>query len=302
MRQKINSINVFVSLSISFVSILLKGLGQIMLQENRLTGFLFLAGIFYGSIMMGFATIVATACGTAIAFLLKYNRSEIDKGLYGFSAALVGAALILFLKPVLWTWVFIVIGSALATILQHFFIKKKISAFTLPFVLITWLIVFIANNYMHDIMIDPVISNIRGSNYLNYAFKSYGQVIFQGSLISGIIFFIAVFINAPGSAVYALLCASLSSFIAFKFSIPNTDIYLGLYGYNAVLCTLVFAGKEIKDGIWVLVSVLLSLSISLLMNYYDLIQLTFPFVLASFLTLVLKNKFKNMYQTDYYSK
>lgn len=66
----------------------------------------------------------------------------------------------------------------------------------------------------------------------------------------GIIFFIAVFINSPVSAVYALLRASLSSFIAFKCSIPNTDIYLGLYGYNAMLCTLVFAGKDIKDGIW----------------------------------------------------
>lgn len=131
-------------------------------------------GIFYISIIMGFDTIVATVCGTVIAFLLKYNKSEIDKGLYGFSAALVGAALILFLKPVLWMWVFIVIGSALASIIQHFFIKRKISLFTLPFVLITRIIVFIANNYTHDVLIDPIISNISGSNYLNYAFKSYG--------------------------------------------------------------------------------------------------------------------------------
>ena len=39
----------------SVLSIILKGLGQIMLQENSVTGLLFLIGIFYGSIAMGLA-------------------------------------------------------------------------------------------------------------------------------------------------------------------------------------------------------------------------------------------------------
>lgn len=86
--------------SASVLSTLLKGIGQIMLQENSLTGLLFLIGIFYGSIIMGLA-LLAAICGTVTAYLLKYDKTEITQGLYGFSAALVGVAAMLFLKPLL---------------------------------------------------------------------------------------------------------------------------------------------------------------------------------------------------------
>lgn len=59
--------------------IVLKGLGQIMLQENAVTGLLFLIGIFYGSFIMGTAALLAVVCGTTTALLLKYEKSEIDK-------------------------------------------------------------------------------------------------------------------------------------------------------------------------------------------------------------------------------
>lgn len=290
MRWKFNTINGLAGKTVSVISILLKGYGQIMLQENSITGLLLLFGIFYGSFLMGCASLLATVCGTATAFLLKYPKTEIVKGLYGFSAALVGVAVVLFLKPMFLSWVFIILGSALATILQHFFIKRKIPVFTLPFVLTTWLIFYINNNYNIYLLAEPILSINPTSGYLAYAFRSYGQVIFQDSLVSGILFFIAVSISSRISALFGLLGAILSSIIAFKFSAPINDISLGLYGYNAVLCAIVFAGSQVKDGIWVLISVLLSLGISLLMKKFDIIQLTFPFVLASCITLLLKNK------------
>src|SRR5690554_2846821 len=150
-----NSNNIFIEKSTLFASIILKGLGQIMLQENPITGFLFLIGIFYGSFLMGVAALLATVCGTATALLLKYDKSEIDKGLYGFSAPLVGVALLLFLKPEFLCWLLIIIGSSFATIIQHFFIKRKIPVFTLPFVLVTWVIILFSRIYFSDIMLTP---------------------------------------------------------------------------------------------------------------------------------------------------
>ncbi|MEE1885347.1 urea transporter [Pedobacter flavus] len=297
MRWKIDTINGLAGKTVSVTSILLKGYGQIMLQENSITGLLFLFGIFYGSFLMGCASLLATICGTTTAFLLKYPKTEIDKGLYGFSAALVGVAVVLFLKPVFLSWVFIILGSTLATIIQHFFIKRKIPVFTLPFVLITWLILFINNNYNIYLLAEPIPSINQTTGYLANAFKSYGQVIFQDSLVSGILFFTAVFISSRISALYGLLGAILSTIIAFKFSAPINDINLGLYGYNAVLCAIVFADIQVKDGIWVLISVLLSLGISLLMTKFDITQLTFPFVLASCITLLLKTKLNFEYKS-----
>ncbi|MES2140453.1 MAG: urea transporter [Bacteroidota bacterium] len=290
MTPKIDIKNGLTGKTASLASILLKGLGQIMLQENPVTGFLFLIGIFYGSVIMGAAVLLATVCGTATALFLKYDKSEIDKGLYGFSAALVGAAIMLFIKPVFLSWVFIIIGSIFATVLQRFFIKRKIPVFTLPFVLVTWVILFFTNNYFTGIILEPPAAIASTADFFTFGFKGFGQVIFQDSLVSGLLFFIAVFINSPISALYGLAGAMLSAIIAFKFSAPINDINIGLYSYNAVLCAIVFTDTQIKDGIWILIAVLLSLAISLLMSQFNVTPLTFPFVLASCITLFLKSK------------
>lgn len=293
--QNLNK-NKFSKTIISLVNILLKGIGQIMLQENSLTGFLFLIGIFYGSWTMGVAALLATICGTATAILLKYDQAEINRGLYGFSAALVGVATMLFLKPLFITWIILIIGSALATVIQHFFMKRKIPVFTLPFVLITWLILFFTNNYGTGLLSESSTAIASPIDYFTVGFKGFGQVIFQDSLISGIIFFIAVFISSPISALYGFLGAVLSAIIAFSISAPVADISFGLFSFNAVLCAIVFAGKEIKDFIWAFTAILLSLAISLFMLKFNFTQLTFPFVLASCVTLFLKIKYGEKYQ------
>jgi urea transporter len=123
-----------------------------------------------------------------------------------------------------------------------------------------------------------------------FAFKGYGQVIFQGSFVAGLLFFIAVFISSPNSALYGLAGAIISAIIAFNLSVPINDISIGLYSYNAVLCSITFAGTQIKDGFWVLLSVVLSIAVSVLLAKYNIIALTFPFVLASCITLLIKNK------------
>ena len=283
-----NNTNNFIKKTASFATIVLKGLGQIMLQENPVTGFLFLVGIFYGSLTMGAAALLATVCGTATALLLKYDKSEIEQGLYGFSAALVGVAVLLFLKPLLLSWVLIIIGSSLATIMQHFFIKRNIPVFTLPFVLVTWAVILLSRSYFTEIMSEPSSATASTINYLTVGFKGYGQVIFQDNLVTGLLFFIAVFISSPIAALYGLAGGIVSAMIALQFSVPISEISIGLFSYNAVLCAIVFAGTQIKDGIWVLISVLLSFIVSLFMAKYHLIPLTFPFVLASFITLLLK--------------
>ncbi|MGI5847358.1 MAG: urea transporter [Candidatus Cryptobacteroides sp.] len=55
---------------------------------------------------------------------------------------------------------------------------------------------------------------------------------------------------------------------------------------------MVFAGPKVKDGLWVLISILLALAISLLMLRIGIPKLTFPFVLATWITLLLKNKLR----------
>lgn len=279
---------------LSTTSVVLKGLGQIMLQESSITGLLFLVGIFYGSIPMGLGALLATVSGTAIAYLLKYDRADIEKGLYGFSPALVGVAVMLFLKPVAWAWGIVVVGAVLAAMIQHFFIQRKVPVFTLPFILVTWLILFLCRNYLTELLALPAPTTTHLSDSISDGFKSFGQVIFQDKLASGLLFFVAVFISSPIAALYGLAGALLSDLIAFGFDVPMDQINMGLYGFNAVLCAIVFAGPKVKDGFWVLLSVVLSLGVSLVMMKLQLPQLTFPFVLATWVVLLIQKAFEKL--------
>lgn len=272
-----------------FVNTLFKGIGQIMLQENALTGLLFLAGIFYGSILMGIGALLAVLSGTLTATILNYDKKEIQQGLYGFSASLVGVALILFFKPAMFIWIAIIIGSALAAIIQHWCMIKKIPVFTLPFVVVTWVIIF----FFHQIYPIPASELLTAETHINndftFAFRGFGEVIFQGSALSGIIFFIAVFISSPISALYGIAGAILAAILSAIFSAPIASIEMGLFSYNAVLCAIVFAGSKPKDGLWATASIILSVIVAFLMNRFNLIQLTFPFVAATCITLFFKN-------------
>lgn len=272
----------------SFLLTILRGIGQIMLQESPVTGIFFLAGIFVGSPEMGLVVILSTLVGTLTAKVLKYPQKEIQSGLYGFSPALVGVALLLFFNPGVFVWLFVIIGSTVAAVVQRFFIKRKIPAFTLPFVLVTWCLLYILP---HGLSL-PLIA---GENlpkeffpeFLSF-FRGYGQVIFQGSILSGILFFIGVLLYSPISAVYGLLGGLLGGFLSALFSVPTSEIAMGLFSFNGVLCGIALAGKKFSDVFWAVLAVFISVVISWVFTQNHLPQLTFPFVAGAFLTLMIK--------------
>lgn len=274
----------------SAIIIFLRGLGQIMLQKNATTGLLFLVAIFIGSFSMGIAASLAVLCGTLTAILLKYNRTEIEDGLYGFSAALVGIALIFYFKPVFVVWLFIIIGSIAAAMLQHFFITKKIPAFTLPFVLVTWVIMFLIKNLLTVPLSDFLSASYSGNQNFAFVLKGFSQVIFQKGFLTGVILFIGVFINSPVAALYALAGSLFSAVFSDWFSAPADAVGIGLYSYNAVLSAILFADTKKESGIWFFIAIFLTAIISSLMFKFKIIQLTFPFVCASVISLFLKSQ------------
>lgn len=276
------------AVKIPFADMILKGMGQIMLQENALTGLLFLAGIFYGLPAMGIAAILATICGALTARIFGYDKEEIRKGLYGFSAALVGVALIFYFQPVFFVWMAIIAGSAMATILQHWFMVRKIPVFTLPFVLVTWLMLYLFHHVYPVVPSGSPTAKILVSHDFTFVVRGYGQVIFQSSVLAGIIFFIGVFINSPVAALYGIGGSLLGAAVSAQFSVAIEGIEMGLFSFNAVLSGIAFAGNKSKDGIWALIAVMLSVFINLIMIRYSLIVLTFPFVAAACITSFLK--------------
>lgn len=277
-----------------FFQQILRGFGQIMLQNNMLTGLLFIAGIAYGSINMALAALLAVLSATLLAKALKFDQGNLNEGIYGFSAALVGVAFLLFFKPIWITWLAVIVGGGLAAVLQHVFSKVKLPAFTLPFVLVTWLAFILANQMLPSMMAHASNPILLPKDYFMFPLLGFGQVIFQGSWIAGAVFLLAVAINAPLAAVYALAASTLTGIIALSLGQNIQDIAFGLLSFNAVLTAIVFAGPTKSDAVWCLLAVLFTLAISMLMRMHlaHLPQLTFPFVAASMIGVLLKRVIK----------
>lgn len=288
-----------------FIDSLLKGISQIMLQENSYTGLLFLIGLFAGSWKFGVAAILAALTGNVTAIILKYNFNYILKGLYGFSPALLGVGLIFFFKPTILIWILIIVGSSLACILQHFFIKIKFPAYTFPFILVMWLIVFLVKNFT-EISTAEIFNKTFSSSEFDifaFGFRGFGQVIFQEGFISGFLFFIAVLINSRSAALCALAAVFATGFLAYIVGQPLNIIYSGAFGFNAVLSAIVFSGTRKTDYLWVAIATILTFLINLMLAQSGILDsvggiLTFAFVAGSWLTLLIQKLESSRFKID----
>lgn len=274
---------------ISFIKAAIKGVGQIMLQGNIWTGLLFIIATFYGSTTMGIAALVSNIVGTLTAKLLKYEDNDIDFGLYGFNATLVGIALVFYYHQNIWVWVAVIIGSILSTIFMNWGVKKKIPLFTFPFIAITWILLYVLGSTGLAEHASPEhFVDLDGLEDLGVEGHAFGEVMFQGSIASGIIFFIGVFVSSPISALYGLFSIVLSVFISRRLHETPELVNDGLLSFNAVLCGIALAGPRVKDGVYVLIAVFISTVVDHMMIHSGLITLTFPFVFGTWIVVLLK--------------
>lgn len=131
----------------SFVDLVvywLKGVAQVFLINNWVTGIFFLVGLAVSSIGAAIWAAIGSAICVAFAILYKADPSSISSGLYCFSAVLTAIALGDTFLPKNWkTWVWTIFG-----IIATFFIQAGCDALmepfglptlTGPFCIATWL-------------------------------------------------------------------------------------------------------------------------------------------------------------------
>ena len=131
-----------------FVDINLRGTGQVMFQDNPLTGVLFLAAIGWGAYAaemphIAMAGLLAVIVATLTAQWLRVDETSLNAGLYGFNGILVGLALATFLAPGPLLWVYVILGAAVSVVVMlgtANVVKPWGGALTFPFVLTTWLL------------------------------------------------------------------------------------------------------------------------------------------------------------------
>lgn len=123
----------------------LKGISQVFLINNWVTGIFFLAALFINDRWSCLWAAVASAISLAMACMLHPDGSDIANGLYGFSAVLTGIAVgSIFYKTTNWKIAALTVMAIVTTVfvqaaMNAYFKPYGIATLTGPFCITTWL-------------------------------------------------------------------------------------------------------------------------------------------------------------------
>jgi len=112
-----------------------EAVGQVYIQGNGITGVIMLVAILLCSKSSFVWALVATTLTWLIAQSLNYPDTNIQNGLYGFSAVLTAIAL-QYMKPI----IFPLIGIVLTVFVTQAFILSGWPSLTAPFVFVSWVV------------------------------------------------------------------------------------------------------------------------------------------------------------------
>jgi len=296
-------------LLLGFLDSVLRGVGQVMLQNNSYAGLLFLIGIFYNSALFGFAVLVGTVASTVTAMLLGVKRSHVREGLFGFNGALVAVALLYFLQPDLLAWCYVIIASACTTVVMAALLKVldtwKVPALTAPFVFTTLCFVLACARFgrLHSTHLLPTaglpkaatVEGIVTMSTVAYGlFSGVAQVFFQANVITGILFTIGLLISSRAACV-AALCGSLMGLLAaWGLGAAEPAIRAGAFGFNSVLTAIalgsVFFVRDVASTVYtalaVVVTAVVFAAVSAALEPIGIPALTSPFVIVVWLFLL----------------
>jgi urea transporter len=297
-----------------FLDINLRGIGQVMFQDNPLTGALFLLAIAWGSYAAGvpqvaIAGVVAVIVATLTAQWLRVDREPLHSGLYGFNAVLVGLALATFLAPSALLWVYVVLGAAVSVVAMLAttnVVKPWGGALTFPFVLTTWLLLLAtygfsglvgtalpSGNVVTDFQAYQA-SPLQPIDLVQGVFQSISQVFLKASGIAALLLLAGLAVNSLAAAAFALGGAILAVLTAHLFGAESELITGGLLGFSPVL-TAIALGTVFYQPSWRVVAytvlatvftVIVQSALNVALTPFAIPALTAPFVLVTWLFLL----------------
>lgn len=176
-----------------------RGVGQVMFQNNALSGLLMLAGILLNSWQMALLAIAGNVVSTLTACLSGYSREDIRNGLYGFNGTLVGIAIGVFMPVSVASLSLLVAGACLsAWIARLFSLQRRVPGFTAPFILSVWILLAACRGMMPSLLLPSGNAvTAQSLSFLQAFCLNIGQVMFQGNtVLAGVLFLLGIMVNS----------------------------------------------------------------------------------------------------------
>lgn len=237
-----------------FADAVLRGFGQVMLQDNPVTGGLFLLGVCIGDWVCGLYALLGTSVSTATAMLFGAPRAAVGRGLYGFNGALVGIALASYLRHDSLLPVYVAAASIFAAVATAGLGNAwgaRLPALTAPFVLTTWFFVLarfdpgrLGGAPVPGVPQPPADAAAASgpADAVAGVLDGLAQVMLQQSVWTGVVFLVALAVASRTACAAAALGSALGLGVAWTLGAAPEDMRDGLYGFNAALTAIALGG------------------------------------------------------------
>ena len=321
---------------LDFMNCALRGVGQVMFMNNPITGALILMALFWQSLYVASFGTVGVVSATLAAFVLGLDPGSRRSGLLGFNGLLVGLALATFdrgcvdaadcqlglwqshsgwllIPVVIFSVVSVIFSVSLGNLLAPVW---GVVAFTLPFNFAAFM--FLGTSLQSGSFPQPFSQALlpsssisAGSNsstvpggetidwlqVLEAIPKGIGQVYLADNTISGCVIALSLAICSPLSALMAVLGSLIGTAVAVCMHVPLTGVYVGLWGYNAVLGMQAIGGMFfyptvkaiVMAAVCAVMCAYMGGLISSMFSPLGLPALTLPFCLATLSVVMLQD-------------
>ena len=304
-----------------FADINLRGIGQVMFQNNPLSGALFLAAVAWGSYVAGvpqvaLAGLIAVVVATLTAQWLHVDQASLNSGLYGYNAFLVGLALATFLAPGALLWGYVVLGAAVSVVamlgIANVVKSWGLTSFTFPFVLTTWLLLLASYGFAGllgtALPTGRIVAAFQPSEATPFkmadlvqgVLHSISQVFLKGDGWAALLLLAGLAVSSLAAAAFALGGAILAVATAHVLGAESELITGGLLGFSPVLTAIALGTVFYRPG-WRVVAytalgtiftVIAQSALNVALTPLAIPALTMPFVLVSWLFLLPRQGFE----------
>jgi urea transporter/murein DD-endopeptidase MepM/ murein hydrolase activator NlpD len=286
-------------------------------SQSKVLGMLLLLVSFFNPVA-GATGLGCVLLSMAIVTVMGYDKESINMGFYSFNPLLLGIGFGTFylVSPAFIVWIIIacVVATMLSVTLAASFAKKALPMLSFPFVITFWLLLLAVNSIYHmgleqrnsavlneinnigeDGMytLPGVLSFIHLPQYLGLFFRALSAVLFQNSVLAGIIISIGLLIRSRIN-FSLLVLAYISACLLNKYTNTYAD---GISYYHLGSNMIMAAGAigsfflipSLRSYLWALVSIpvsfLLINGLSRVFGIYDLPILSLPFSVVTILFL-----------------
>ncbi|MFJ8546551.1 urea transporter [Streptomyces sp. NPDC093586] len=249
-----------------FVDAVLRGVGQVFLQNNPLSGLLFLVGVFLSNCVVGLYALLGVAVSTATALAAGVDRSTVQRGFYGFNGTLTAVGLATYVKHGYALVGYVVLASMAVPVLtaatRDFLSSEHLPTLTAVFVLTAWTFLAGLRQFSHftgspafarphlPVGTPHTSGALTPSDLLFGFFNGFSQVLLQTGLWTGAAFLVGILVNSRLSAVVAAIGSLIGLGIGWAFGMPAGTLHEGIPGYNAVLTAIALGGLYYLLSLW----------------------------------------------------